>query len=115
MPTPTVDLRRYPRFELLAQVELHRGDETLILPARNLSLGGILLGSDGNDLSHFEIGGSVDLQLFDARDETQPPLRALARVVRRAVDSLALSFVESDEVKRRLRELIATIQPRDVL
>ena len=74
-----------------------------------------MLGSDGNDLSRFEIGGSVDLLLFDARDESRPPLRALAQVVRRAVDSLALSFVENDEVKRRIIELIATIQPRQTL
>src|SRR5689334_462396 len=81
-PPPRPNLRRHARYELLASVEVHQGDETLILPARNLSLGGIYLGSDGNDLRRFKVGTSVEVLLFNAVDETHPPVRAGATIVR---------------------------------
>jgi hypothetical protein len=111
VPIPSLDLRRHPRFELLVQVEVRRGDELVILPARNLSLGGIYLNSDGNDLSAFAAGSLVELLLFDAADESRPPLAARAQVVRRDSDGVALKWREDAEVARRVGELIETIQP----
>ncbi|HLU65389.1 MAG TPA: PilZ domain-containing protein [Kofleriaceae bacterium] len=43
-PPPGSERRRSPRFEVLAQVELRRGDgEVVILPVANISAGGVLL------------------------------------------------------------------------
>jgi hypothetical protein len=103
------DSRRYPRFELLASVEIHRGGETLILPARNVSQGGIYLGSDGNDLSSFGVGHVIEILLFDAADERRAPVRGTAAVVRRDPAGMALAWSDdqaiSDNVNALLRSL----------
>jgi PilZ domain len=111
MPSPSIDLRRHPRFEFLAHVEVHRAEDTLILPARNLSLGGIYLSSDGNDLSRFEIGAAVEVVLFDAKDESRAPLRGMASVARRDSDGVALKWNDEALIAAALGELIAAIQP----
>ena len=77
-PAPPKDARRFPRFELFASVELAHEDTTLVLPARNISLGGIFLSADGNDLTIFPVGEEVEVMLFDALDEGQTAVRAMA-------------------------------------
>lgn len=110
-PPPKRDQRRHTRYELLASVELHQGDDTLILPARNLSLGGIYLGSDGNDLSRIEICTVVELLLFNAVNEDDPPVRAAATVVRHDEEGVGLKWIESAETFFALASLLKALKP----
>ncbi len=96
--------------ELLASVEVHAGAETLILPARNISLGGIYLGSDGNDVGAFAVGAELELLLFDAADESRAPVRGFAKIVRVHKDGLALQWSADAELQRGLDALIAGVQ-----
>ena len=98
--------RKHPRFELLASVELRRGAESLILPARNLSLGGVFLGSDGSDLSAFKLNETLEVLLFDAVDDTRPPVRATASVVRHDEGGMALRWQENPRTTQELTWLI---------
>ena len=110
---PKKNTRRHPRFELFASVELHRGDETVILPARNLSLGGVSLDADGHDLSRFEVGVVIDVLIFDAVDETTPPVRSPARVLRHDETGLALMWNATDpKVADVLATFLRKLQPR---
>jgi hypothetical protein len=112
-PPPKKEARRHPRYELYASVELHRGGESLILPARNLSLGGVSLGSDGNDLSKFTVGSELDVLVFDAIDESNPPVRAAARVLRHDGDYLALMWAATDpDTTKKLATLLETLRPK---
>ena len=103
----TQDERKHPRFELMASVEVHQGRETLVLPAKNLSLGGIYVAHDGNDLSHFEDGSPVDILVFDVSDETRPPIRGQAQVVRHDGEGMALRWV--DGMQKPVSELLRAI------
>jgi hypothetical protein len=111
-PPPKPNERKFPRFELLASVELHQGDETLILPARNLSQGGIYLAADGNDLSHLAIGTGVEVLVFDAVDETNPAVRAGAKVVRHDQDGIALQWNENKHTANAIGSLLRAVQPK---
>ena len=106
--------RRHPRFELFASVELHQDRETVVLPARNLSLGGMSLSADGHDLSHFEHGMVIDVLIFDALDENTEPVRSSARVVRHDPDgSMALMWNATDpKVASLLASLLQKLKPR---
>jgi hypothetical protein len=107
---PSFDQRRYRRFELFASVELRVGDETLILPARNVSQGGIFLASDGNDLTSLEAGSAVEVYLFDVTDESRPSVRGVATVVRTTGEGVALAWKLDEKLERALRVLIEAIQ-----
>jgi hypothetical protein len=105
--------RRHPRYELFASVEITRGDETLILPARNLSLGGVSLAADGNDLSRFAVGAEVSVDVFDLSDETRPPVRAPAVVLRHERGAVALMWRGEDpRVARDLALLLEVLKPQ---
>lgn len=110
-PPPRPNQRQHPRYELLASVELHQGEETLILPARNLSLGGIFVGSDGNDLRRFRIGTSVDVLVFDASDESHPALRAGAHVIRHHKGGMALRWNENADTAHAVQLLLESLRP----
>jgi hypothetical protein len=117
---PSPNKRRHPRFELFASVELHKDGETVILPARNLSLGGVSLEADGNDLGRFAVGTVIDVLIFDAVDETTPPVRAPAKVLRhdriagKGVGSMALMWNATDpKVSELLAALLHKLKPRD--
>jgi hypothetical protein len=98
------------RYEILASVELRAGDETLILPARNLSLGGIFLANDGNDLSQLAVGSQVELHVFNAADESSPAVRALAEVVRCDNTGVGLRWHGDPETGRQLTSLLGNIR-----
>jgi len=108
-PPPKPNERKFPRFELLASVELHQGDETLILPARNLSKGGIYLASDGNDLTHLEIGAEVEMLVFDGVDESNPAVRVGGQVVRHDEHGIALRWNESASTARAIATLLRAV------
>jgi hypothetical protein len=111
-PPPRNNARRHQRFELMASVEVHKGDETLILPARNLSLGGIYLANDGNDLTPFKVGTSVEILVFNAADETHPPVKAGASVVRHDMGGIALKWHEDADASLKLASLLEAIKSK---
>ena len=85
-----------------------------MVPARNLSLGGVSLAADGHDLSHFDNGTVIDVLIFDALDENTAPVRASARVVRHDPDgSMALMWNATDpKVASLLASLLQKLKPR---
>jgi hypothetical protein len=105
--------RRHPRYEMYASVELEQHGETVILPAQNISLGGVFLAADGHDLSGLEIGGELDVQVFDALDEHKPPVRLHAEVMRLDHDGVALQWTSTDsDCALKLAKLLNTMQPK---
>jgi hypothetical protein len=100
---------------MYASVEIHGAEETMVLPARNISLGGIYLGSDGHDLTVFEEGSELEVLVFDALNERAKPLRLIGAVVRHDDDGMALMWAESDsDAAMRLAKLLSSMQPKDV-
>lgn len=112
LPPPKKETRRHPRYELFASVELHRGQETVVLPARDISLGGLFLKADGNDLGHVSVGDFVELVLFDMNDDGEPTVRADAQVVRCDADGMALTWASTDPiVSRKLANVLERLNP----
>lgn len=98
-PPPGAEKRRHPRFEnLFASVHLARGDETLVLTVRNLSLGGTAVAADSNDLSWLTVGTSHEVLLFDAAHDGIEPVRLMATVVRRDPGGVAFMWDDRDPV-----------------
>jgi hypothetical protein len=64
-PPPGAERRRSERIEILAQVELRRGDgEVVLLPVANISAGGVLLRVDrGMLLRGVRVGDQVGIYL----------------------------------------------------
>lgn len=81
---------------MYASVELKAASETMILPARNISLGGVYLGADGHDLNGIALGARLDVQVFDALDEAKQPVRLDAQVVRVDEKGMALRWLAVD-------------------
>ncbi|MCU1282300.1 MAG: hypothetical protein JWM53_5846, partial [bacterium] len=99
---------------MYASVELHAEDETILLPARNISLGGVYLASDGHDLRMFEIGMEVEVVVFDALDESRKPVTLVGEIVRHDGDGLALMWADSDpEIALSLANLLDRLQPKE--
>jgi hypothetical protein len=40
-PPPGAERRQHPRYDVLAQVEIRGGEDTLVVPVRNISVGGL--------------------------------------------------------------------------
>jgi hypothetical protein len=108
---PRKQQRSHPRFELLASVEVHQDEETLILPARNLSIGGIFLGADGHDLARLKVGSVVEILVFNGTDENHPPLRASAKVVRHDKEGVGFKWQETPDTKKAISSLLDAIRP----
>jgi hypothetical protein len=99
---------------MYASVELLRHGETVILPALNISLGGVFLGGDGHDLSEFAVGSELEVQVFDALSERKPPVRLQARVMRQDPSGIALQWTSTDaDCARQLAKLLASMRPKD--
>ena len=97
----------------MASVELHDGEETTVLPAKNLSLGGIFVAADGNNLiDAFGIGHTVEVLLFNAADENHPAVRGKAKVVRFDTEGMALKWEPDIGVQKQLAKLLDAIKPR---
>ena len=98
---------------MYASVELHAANETIVLPARNISLGGVYLSADGHDLEHFEVGMELEVLVFDALDEQRKPAQLVGEIVRHDGDGLALMWADSDpDVAIRVVQLLDQLQPR---
>jgi hypothetical protein len=98
---------------MYASVELHAAAETMVLPARNISLGGVFLTSDGHDLAAFTVGMELEVLVFDALNEQRKPVRLVGEVVRLEHDGMALMWADSDpEVALGLATLLERLQPK---
>jgi len=98
---------------MFASVELHAASETLVLPARNISLGGIYLAADGHDLGLLTVGLALEVLVFDALDETRRPVRLVGEVVRLDGDGVALMWSGSDpDAALDLSRLLDRLQPQ---
>jgi hypothetical protein len=112
-PPPKKDGRKHPRYEMMASVEVHSGAETVILPARNISLGGVYLARDGHDLSGFGLGAELQLLVFDALDERHEPVRLAGQVVRHDALGMALMWAYSDpETPNKLGRLLEALHSK---
>ena len=99
---------------MYASVELHGEGETMLLPARNISLGGVYLTADGHDLATFAVGGELDVLVLDALDAAREPVRLVGEVVRNDGDGLALMWADSDpQAAQALASLLEQLQPRE--
>lgn len=96
---------------MYASVELVAARETLILPARNISLGGIYLAADGHDLRALREGSEVEVHLFDALNERTRPVRLAATVVRHDGAGMALMWADTDaDAAASLAKLLTSLQ-----
>jgi hypothetical protein len=97
--------RKHPRVELLASVELASGQGMTILRVRNISVGGVFVCSDGQDLSSFVVGSRHELVIFTPSD-AQRELLVRGRVVRHEPDGMALEWRADDTASLKLSEMI---------
>lgn len=82
-----------------------------MLPARNISLGGVYLSADGHDLGMLELGMEIEVLVFDALDERRRPVRLFGEVVRIDEHGVALMWADSDpEVARNIAQLLHRLQ-----
>lgn len=96
---------------MYASVELIAAQETLILPARNISLGGIYLAADGHDLATLREGAEVEVHLFDALNERTRAVRLAATVVRHDGEGMALMWSATDaDAAANLAKLLTSLQ-----
>jgi PilZ domain-containing protein len=100
---------------MYASVELRASDdETMLLPARNISLGGVYLSADGHDLGALSVGMELEVLVFDALDDTRKPVQLVGEVVRHDADGVALMWADSDpQVALDLAKLLDRLQPKD--
>ena len=99
---------------MYASVELHAAEETVVLPARNISLGGVYLSADGHDLAMFEVGMALEVLVFDALNEQRKPVQLVGEIVRLDGDGLALMWADSDpDVAIRVAKLLDQLQPKE--
>jgi hypothetical protein len=88
--------RRYPRFELRAAVVMRHSGTLVHLAVRNVSRGGVLVATDGGDLSSFTLGSTQTLTLLDPDGGGANAVGVEARVIRHDGGGMALSWDYSD-------------------
>lgn len=70
------------------------------LPVRNISRGGVLVGTAGVDLSIFALGEMLAVTIVDASGDLDSAARVDGRVVRHDAGGMALSWDENDAAVR---------------
>ena len=81
-PLPHDDRREHPRVNLLAQVQVKRSSEILLLQARNVSFGGVFLEGNPKEYPQLGVGMEVDLSLTPEDDPEGQTIEMRARVAR---------------------------------
>ena len=81
-PLPDHERREHPRFHLLAQVQVKRSSEILILQARNVSFGGLFLEGNPKDYPQLGVGMEVDISLAPEDDPEGQTIQMRARIAR---------------------------------
>lgn len=101
-PPPGSDERRIAeRLEILAQIDLRRGDDddVQVLEATNISIGGMFVRVDeGYEEFSVEVGDTVSvyLNLGQGTDGKELELTSDAEVVRKAIVGFGLMWTSSD-------------------
>ena len=105
-----IEKRKDPRHELYASVRIERAGERLLLPVKNISLGGVLLATDGQDLSGFPVGSRHPIVVFHP-DDPGKHATVKAEVVRH--DEFGLAFNWPSELARAtIALLLESLPPR---
>ena len=76
---PKKESRAHPRFEIFASVEIRHGEDTLVLPARNVSLGGLYLQASKSDLTRIKAGAFRPLRASEIAVSNSSILRGLEK------------------------------------
>lgn len=110
-PLPANDRRRDERLEILAQIDLRRGDDAdvHILEAANISAGGLFVRVDHGFDVPMAVGDQVQvyLNLNGDGSDHELELSCDAEVVRHAADGFGLRWLAPDaEITRRLTAII---------
>jgi hypothetical protein len=99
--------------ELYAAVRIELADETLILYARNISLGGVALEAELRELEQLPVGTTHEVLLFDAANEEIKPLALVGVVVRHDLTGFAMMWTNTDaETAFALASLLSRLKPR---
>ncbi len=93
-------------------MEIIGKEETLILEAINISLGGVFLSSDGQDLSEYQPGAPVDVLIFDPHSMARHAVRTPAKVVRHEPNGIALQWEVDEAVSHHLGRLLKALNQR---
>jgi hypothetical protein len=104
------ELRKHIRFQLAVPIRLGTTGAAVVLPAINISVGGIYVLADGNDLDDFSIGSQHEITVTAPGERSVAPVRATATVVRQDADGMALMWVE-ESTKTRILALIEEAGP----
>jgi hypothetical protein len=116
--------RRHERYNVYAQVELAHDGELVLLPVRNLSIGGAFVEAPIGDYPKIKVGSRFELSLSIGDDEggeeesTLPSVscRCFGKVARRERSNppgFALIFEQLSPAElKNLRELIAAAPKR---
>jgi hypothetical protein len=115
---PPMERRRADRLDLFAQVELHRGGEVTVLPAINISSGGLLVGVEHGELADLRVGDLV--HIFLSSDDSGEPIEIAmdATVVRADFDAgkrsrLAMMWTSTNaKATAQLARLLADLTSR---
>jgi PilZ domain len=98
-PLPDDERREHPRVELIAQVQVKRSTEILILQARNVSFGGVFLEGNPKDYPQLGVGMEVECSLSpedDPEGKTIEMRARIARIERSGQIGFGLSIVRID-------------------
>lgn len=81
-PPPGSERRQFPRYDVLAQVEIRGGDSTLVVPVRNISVGGLYVDLESHDLDGLGpalMPGQRATIFLDASEDGEDPDLAVSR------------------------------------
>jgi PilZ domain-containing protein len=81
-PLPGKERREHPRVDLIAQVQVKRTSEILILQARNVSFGGVFLEGNPKEYPQLGVGMEVDISLAPEDDPESQTIEMRARIAR---------------------------------
>ncbi len=105
------EMRRHPRYELPASIRMALDGVPTILPAINISLGGVLVDAAEHDVSSIKVGSVIDVQVFNSSDMAPPVVRTPALVVRHEPHRVALSWTGKDKnVDIELGQLLQSLK-----
>jgi hypothetical protein len=95
--------------KLCAAIASEARDEALLLPIRNISAGGALLVTDGQDASLLRAGRVYEIVVF-ALDDPPKQAAASARIMRNTSDSVSVLFSDEDGSIWRIADLLMRVQ-----
>jgi hypothetical protein len=82
----TNDRRRYPRYEIIAQVTVRSGSENYLMDVGNISRSGVFISADNLDnIPFFRVGQDLEMDLFTT--EHLENVKMKGRIVRFVYES----------------------------